>query len=92
MPRTVEDEERVKARMELTKEQLFRKVQIEVKEALEMFPCDDFLRDCSSKLVKTSKVFKTKSHLVEFSTSLHTHVENLKTDKDYLSYIPCDDD
>ena len=37
MPRTVEDEERVKARMELTKEQLFKKVQIEVKEALECF-------------------------------------------------------
>jgi len=88
VPRTLDDEERVKARMELTKEQLFKKVQNQVTEALKMFPGDDYLKDCDSKLVKTSKVFKTKGHLVEFSTSLDTHVENL----DYVSYIPCDDD
>ena len=92
MPRTLEDEERVKARMELTKDQLLKKVLSQVNEALKLFPSDDFLKDCDRKLSKTSQVFKNKGHLVEFSTSLDTHINNLTTDKDYLAYIPCEDE
>ena len=83
-----EDRERQK----LTKQQLFKKLNNDLKEALIDFPGDDYLIDCTHKLFgEKSRIFKTKSDLEEFSVALEKHIENLETYREYMMYLPCDE-
>ena len=92
LPKKMEEEAKVEARQKLTKQQLFKKLNNDLKEALIDFPGDDYLLDCKHKLFeKKSRIFKTKSDLEEFSVAFETHLENLVTYREYMMYLPCDE-
>ena len=89
VPKTLEDQARVDARKQLTKEQLFSKLTKNIKEAISEFHNDDFLTELSDKIDgKTHKIFRTKNELVELSLSFDQHLDNLVTDREYLMYLP----
>ena len=91
VPKTLEEQAKVQARQQLTKEQLLRKLKSDVFEALSEFPVDDYLSDLSLKLEgKTSSSFKSKSDLVEISAELIEHLDNLVACKEFNMYIPDD--
>ena len=92
VPKTSEEQAKVQARQQLTKEQLLRKLKSDVSEALFEFPLDDYLCELSLKLEgKTSNSFKTKSDLVEICTELVDHLANLVAFKEFNMYIPEND-
>ena len=92
VPKTPEEQAKVEARQQMTKEQLFTKLDHDVKEALIEFPNDEFICDIALKIKgKSSSVFKTKKELVEITTGLVEHVANLVADKEFIMYSPDDD-
>ena len=92
VPKTLEEQSKVEARQQATKEQLFRKLKCDVSEALSNFPADDYLCDLALKLEgKTSNLYKTKNDLVESFAEFVEHLDNLQEQKEFNMYIPEDE-
>ena len=91
VPKTKEDEAKLEARKQLTKEQLFLKLKTNLTEAISEFQNDDFLLKLSEKIEgKNHKKFKTKRELLQLCLSFEHYLENLVTDREYLMFVADD--
>ena len=84
VPKTLEDEQNVAKRTELSKEKLFENVKNTVVEALKIFPSDCVLSDIYEELSKkTFQNYNPKSKLKDLQEKVDQHVDDLNNDKEF---------
>ena len=84
VPKTLEDEQNVVKRTELSKERLFENVKDTVFEALKNYPSDSVLRDIYEEMSnKTFKSYNPKSKLKDLQLKVDQHLDDLNTDKEF---------
>ena len=84
VPKTLEDEQNVVKRTELSKERLFENVKDTVFEALKNYPSDSVLCDIYEEMSnKTFKSYNPKSKLKDLQLKVDQHLDDLNTDKEF---------
>ena len=82
VPKTDEEAERIKKRGEKSKEVMFKDLMIQIGEALEIFPCDNFLEETEHFLSERNfKSFNPKSKLSDLVLQVESHIDYLNIQK-----------